>query len=93
MHNKNISNELQYEIREYLLYYWKEESNKDTEKENTIINQLSDSLKKMLILEANNLVLNDSPVFRDNFSEEVISKTVSIIKGFSSFFVIVNYIV
>lgn len=38
MHNKNISNELKYEIREYLLYYWTEESNKNGEKENTIIN-------------------------------------------------------
>jgi CRP-like cAMP-binding protein len=36
----------------------------------------------MLILEANNLVLNDSPVFRDNFSSEIICKTVSIIKEF-----------
>lgn len=42
MHNKNVSNELKYEVREYLLYYWTEESNKNGEKENIIINQLSD---------------------------------------------------
>ena len=33
MNNKTIASELQYEVREYLLYYWKEESNKDSEKE------------------------------------------------------------
>ena len=38
MHNKGISSELQYEIREYLMYYWVEESNKDSEQENIIIN-------------------------------------------------------
>lgn len=38
MHNKNISDELKFEIREYLLYYWQEESNKNGEKENIIIN-------------------------------------------------------
>ncbi|EAS04885.3 cation channel family protein (macronuclear) [Tetrahymena thermophila SB210] len=82
MHNKNISNELRYEIREYLLYYWTEESNKDGEKENLIINQLSDSLKETLIIEANHLVLSDSPVFRDNFSPEILKRTVPLIKEF-----------
>jgi len=81
MHNKNISTGLKYEIREYLLYYWREESNKDGEKENIIINQLSDSLKETLIMEANHIVLSDSPVFRDNFSPEVLKKTVPLIKG------------
>lgn len=86
MHNKNISNILKYEIREYLLYYWTEESNKNGEKENTIINQLSDSLKETLIIEANHIVLSDSPVFRDNFSPEILKRTVPLIKGINSLY-------
>jgi hypothetical protein len=38
MHSKKISNSLQNEIKEYLLYYWREESNKYQSEENAIIN-------------------------------------------------------
>jgi hypothetical protein len=82
MHNKKISNNLQSEIKEYLLYYWQEESNKNQNEENAIISQLSDNLKTLLSLQANSLVLNDSPIFRDNFSTEILKKTVGIIKEY-----------
>jgi hypothetical protein len=36
-------------------------------------------LKKSLILESNKIVLNDSQIFRNNFSEKFISKCVDII--------------
>ena len=29
MHNKNINYQIQNEIKQYLLYYWQEESNKN----------------------------------------------------------------
>ncbi|EGR27939.1 hypothetical protein IMG5_186250 [Ichthyophthirius multifiliis] len=80
MHLKKVSKELQFEIREYLQYYWREEKNRDTEQEEKIIGQLSDNLKDLLALEANNLVLKDSVVFRNNFSESVIRLTVPLIK-------------
>jgi hypothetical protein len=44
-----------------------------------IINQLSDKLRKNLLVEANRLVLKDSPIFSQNFSERVIEKTVGLI--------------
>ncbi len=34
MHNKNVSKQLQYEIREYLDYYWNENNDTSTENEN-----------------------------------------------------------
>ena len=41
---------------------------------------MSDNLKDALSLEANNLVLKDSIVFKNNFSEAVIRLTVPLIK-------------
>lgn len=32
-------------------------------------------------MEANHIVLSDSPVFRDNFSPEILKRTVPLIKG------------
>lgn len=34
------------------------------------------------MIEANKLVLKDSPIFSENFSDEIITKTVSLIKEF-----------
>ena len=52
--------------------------------EEQILSQLSDILKQRLMIESNKVVLIDSKIFHDNFSENVISKTVSIIKEYKS---------
>ena len=41
---------------------------------------LSEPLKHKLIIESNNIVLKNSPIFCKNFSETVIEKTVTLIK-------------
>lgn len=41
---------------------------------------LSEPLKRHLMIEANKIALKDSPIFRNNFSEATISKTVSLIE-------------
>ena len=82
MNNKRISEQLQFEIKEYLVYYWQEKLNRDPEKENNIINQLNDSLKITLLKESNKMILKDSQLFRNRFSEETINKTIPLIKGF-----------
>ena len=41
---------------------------------------LSEPLKHKLIIESNNIVLKNSPIFCSNFSETVIEKTVTLIK-------------
>ena len=69
MEKKNISSSLKLKIKEYLSYYWDEERDNLTEKEQKIINQLSESLKRELKIEANKIVLGDSPVFHTNFSK------------------------
>lgn len=52
----------------------------DNETEDKIIDMLSEPLKRSLMIEANKIALKDSPIFRNNFSESTISKTVSLIQ-------------
>ncbi|KAL4434894.1 hypothetical protein ABPG74_021233 [Tetrahymena malaccensis] len=82
MHLKKVSKELQYQIREYLQYYWTEQQDRDTEVEEKIKSLLSDNLRDQLALEANNIVLKDSVVFINNFSNSVISRSVPLIKEY-----------
>lgn len=45
-----------------------------------ILNQLSDNLKEKLLIEANKIIMKDSPIFKNNFSERVIQKSIQLIK-------------
>ncbi|EAS01104.2 cyclic nucleotide-binding domain protein (macronuclear) [Tetrahymena thermophila SB210] len=80
MKNKKVNQELQYQVKQYLNYYWREESSQDVTQETKIINQLSDGLRETLLMEANKLALIDSPIFRENFSPQIIIKTIPLIK-------------
>jgi len=52
----------------------------DNETEEKIIEMLSEPLKRFLMIEANKIALKDSPIFRNNFSDTTITKTVSVIQ-------------
>ncbi|EAR93587.2 cyclic nucleotide-binding domain protein (macronuclear) [Tetrahymena thermophila SB210] len=80
MSRKNINPSLEYQIREYLEYYWREQAEQDQDQEQSIIDQLSESLKSKLLIEANKIVLKDSPIFKLNFSKYLIEQTVPLIK-------------
>jgi hypothetical protein len=41
---------------------------------------LSEPLRKELIMESKKIVIRDSPIFRNNFSESILEKTVSVIQ-------------
>lgn len=56
-------------MREYLDYYWKEENERDQEKEDKILNLLSENLRDNLLVEGKGVVLKQSAIFRDNFSD------------------------
>ncbi|EGR32569.1 hypothetical protein IMG5_077350, partial [Ichthyophthirius multifiliis] len=80
MQTKNVKPSLQYQIKQYLEYYWKEMQHQNTEKEEKIIDQLSDSLKEKLLIEANKIVLSDCQIFSNNFTDQIVNSTVKIIK-------------
>ncbi|KAL4510181.1 hypothetical protein ABPG72_010374 [Tetrahymena utriculariae] len=82
MSKKNINKQMQYAIREYLDYYWREASERDQESEQKIISQLSDTLRENLVIEANKIVLKNSPVFRKYFSSGLKQSIVSLIKEY-----------
>ncbi|EAR85802.2 cation channel family protein (macronuclear) [Tetrahymena thermophila SB210] len=80
MTNKTISKDLQYQVREYLEYYWKQEKANNSELENKILEQLSHKLKDTLLMEANKIALRESPIFSTTFSESVLQKILPLIK-------------
>ncbi|KAL4510183.1 hypothetical protein ABPG72_010376 [Tetrahymena utriculariae] len=82
MERKNVGKLTRDQIREYLYYYWKEEKERDQEGEEKIINILSDNLKKHLLMESKNVVLKKSPIFRNNFSDEIKEKIVPLIREY-----------
>ncbi|KAL4485672.1 hypothetical protein ABPG72_010934 [Tetrahymena utriculariae] len=80
MKKKNISHELQYQVRDYLEYFWNESKYQDIEAEKKIINQLSNNLKESLMIEANRAFILQSPIFNDNFTLKTILKIIPLIK-------------
>ncbi|KAL4480344.1 hypothetical protein ABPG74_020860 [Tetrahymena malaccensis] len=80
MSKKNINQKLQYEIREYLEYYWRETSEMNQEQEQNIINQLSESLRSKLMYEANKIVFKESPIFKRNFSKNTMEQIIPLIQ-------------
>ncbi|KAL4455050.1 hypothetical protein ABPG74_006432 [Tetrahymena malaccensis] len=80
MKQKNISRDMQYEVQQYLKYIWKGTDERNTEQEEKIIETLNSNLRQRLQIEANKLVLSDTPIFKNNFSDLVLERTVSIIK-------------
>lgn len=79
MNRKNIRQNLQTRIREYLTFIWREEKSQNIEEEK-IINSLSHSLKEELDLETYGYFLKNSPLFTKFFSETSLKKLVSVMK-------------
>lgn len=80
MNSKNVNKNLQYQIREYIDYFIREKQERDEDSEEKLINILSKDLKDQLLIESNKIVLKDAPIFKKNFSQEIIKRTVPIIK-------------
>jgi hyperpolarization activated cyclic nucleotide-gated potassium channel 1 len=69
--DKNISDNLSYGIREHVEYYFKQSLQTQKETEAAIFEILSDTLKQKLLMESYKVALQDSPIFKRNFSEDV----------------------
>ncbi|CAD8052274.1 unnamed protein product [Paramecium sonneborni] len=70
MKSINISNQLKYEIREYLTFYWKEQKLEENLEVKDTIGQLSQDLQENLIFEANSIIVKGCKLFNDYFSHE-----------------------
>ncbi|EAR91764.3 cyclic nucleotide-binding domain protein (macronuclear) [Tetrahymena thermophila SB210] len=80
MDKNQIDENTRKNIFEYLEYYWKESLDENLQEENKIISQLSDNLKEELLIQSNKLILKESKVLKENFSLEILSKCIPIIK-------------
>ncbi len=74
MKRKNIDFELQGKVRCYLDFILKETGTENSEKEQELIDKLSISLKKELLLQANGKILINNGLLRQNFSSKTIEK-------------------
>ncbi|CAD8114502.1 unnamed protein product [Paramecium sonneborni] len=76
MANKQINFKLQFQVRQYLSYYWNKQQDEENQAETEIIDQLNQTLKEKLIYEANSRILNQCKLIKDNFSEKFQKKLV-----------------
>ncbi|KAL4469620.1 hypothetical protein ABPG74_004873 [Tetrahymena malaccensis] len=80
MYKKNISTDLQVQVREYLQYFFIQSNQEDIQKQQKVISLLPDSLQNQIMLEANKIIFENSNLFKMNFSEQVIQKTIKLIE-------------
>lgn len=80
MKKKKINFDLMMRVRKYMEYIWYEEKNGKIDDENRIVQNLSESLKEELLLEANASVLRDIKMFSLNFSEEFLRKLIPLLQ-------------
>ena len=71
MNKKNISDDLRYNIRQYIEYYFNYSMEEQTNNEQQIFKILSEPLKRQLMIQSNKLALSDSTILSDNFSKNV----------------------
>ncbi|KAL4506564.1 hypothetical protein ABPG72_000135 [Tetrahymena utriculariae] len=76
---KNYLNKKQINQTLYKNYFWRGNQQTNQEEEEKMIKQLHDNLRNELLKESNKIVLRDSLIFKNNFSEEVIHVTIPII--------------
>ncbi|KAL4453948.1 hypothetical protein ABPG74_003831 [Tetrahymena malaccensis] len=80
MKKKKISTPLQFKIRQYLQFYWKENKEEEQKKQQEIKSILSQQLQSELVWDENKLILREARILVENFSEEVMKKTANIIR-------------
>jgi hypothetical protein len=80
MKKKNVNGELSTRVRKYLEFVWRQEEEEDTERENAIINKLSNKLRDEMFLDTNVKFLKMIPALSNNFKDTTLIKIARIMK-------------
>ena len=80
MNNKNIENDLQVRVRNYLEFNWKEDKLCNKEAERDVFNKLSDKLRDEILMQSYGRVLESIPFIKKNFSDGAIQGLVLTMK-------------
>ncbi|KAM3132072.1 hypothetical protein pb186bvf_015816 [Paramecium bursaria] len=80
MQRYQISYDLQYQIREYIKIYWGQQLKQENQAEDELIQSLSENLRQKLIFESNFGIIDQCPLFKNNFSEDTRIKLLKAIK-------------
>ncbi len=75
---KEIDNNLQYRVKQYLEYIWKEENKVNNEKEAELMEKLSMSLREELLQQSYGRIINNFHILSNNFSENFLKSLVHI---------------
>ena len=79
MKTHNINSDLKDRTIKYLEFAWKAER-KNIEKEQNLIEELPESLKKEILSESNKKSLFQFPILKNNFNEKILNKLSSFMK-------------
>jgi hypothetical protein len=71
---------LQIEVLQYLDYYYRKKKDFNQKKEFDVLKSLNKDLKEKLMRDANKIILKESQILKENFSEKVISKLIPYIQ-------------
>ncbi|KAL4510184.1 hypothetical protein ABPG72_010377 [Tetrahymena utriculariae] len=80
MNRTKVSKKTQNAVREYLEYYWSEQREKNHKQEEQIFEILPENLRQNLLMEGKGIVLKQTAIFRDNFSDAFKQKIIPLIK-------------
>ena len=80
MKKKNVNGELSTRVRKYLEFVWKQEEEEDAERENAIMNKLSNKLRDEIFLDTNVKFLKMIPALSNNFKDTTLIKIARIMK-------------
>ena len=76
MEKNNIRMDLRLRIKEYLRYCWNEEKNTNYEEEIKILSILPMNLRQEFLLASYGSILNETPLFFENFSKKCLRETI-----------------
>lgn len=73
MKANNINADLKARTLNYLEFTWKLEQ-KNLDKEQTLMDQLPETLKKEILFETNGKCLSQFPILKNNFTQQILDK-------------------
>ncbi len=80
LRRNSVDLDLRIKVRKYLEHLFSEEGAKEADKEQHILNKLSNSLKEEVLIQINGRVIGKFPFFQKNFNVDVIEKAAQVMR-------------
>lgn len=80
MKRNNVEIDLRIKVRKYLEHLFFEDGTKEAEKETCILNKLSHSLRREVLIQMHGKVLEHFHFFKQNFSQEALDRSAQVMR-------------